>query len=248
MRQLPPVRLVAVALVVIFGLFFPLGIPWLSGALLGSTIIYLWSRPPARDLLLMTGIAWALLIFRSLLSPIDLRLQLAHPDLLAFYWGHASIILLTLRGPSTARYGAVWFPAFVVLRRVGLTLFDLGDGPTTDGAMLLIDHAIGDPAYRFGQWLEPHRAVRLLLWICYNAVSLLLPLAYGAALPDRARCLRLLWSWAAAAILGVLCYKLVPVSGPSFAFDGWPALPEGGHGRGWRCLRGASERGCRRCI
>jgi hypothetical protein len=91
--------------------------------------------------------------------------------------------------------------------------------------MFLLDHALGDPAYRLGQWLSAYPQLRAASWVGYNAIPLTLPIAYGASLEEPRRCRRLLWSWAIAGMLGVLCYRLVPVSGPMYAFDGWPGLP-----------------------
>ena len=223
---LPARRLAAAAAIVASAMFLPLDIPWLPGALMGSTIIHLWTRPSRLEILRLAGLAWGFTLVRSALSADAWQYVLTYPDWLGFYWGHASLLLLTLRGPSNARYGAFWLPVFVVARGLGIHLLSLGDGPTADGAMFLLDHAIGDPAYRLGQWLEPHPALATALSLTYHAVVFILPVAYGAALADRPRCNRLLWSSAVAGLLGVICYRLVPVAGPEFAFDGWPALPD----------------------
>jgi hypothetical protein len=209
-------------------LVVPLWIPWLPVALLGSSIIYAWSRPPRRELGWVVALACGALLVRLALHPVEALVIAEHPELIGFFLGHATLAVLALRGgPSMARYGAAWFAAFVVLRWFGIALFRLGEGATADGAMFLIDHALADPAYRVGQWLATRPAVTATLWLCYGAVPLTLPVAYGASLDDRPRCLRLLWGWALAGMLGVLCYRIVPVAGPLYALPGWPALPTG---------------------
>jgi hypothetical protein len=219
------IELVALTCVVIAAGSLPIEVPWFAGALLGSSIIHVASRPSRSEIAATVALAVGLAALRLGLYPSERQLVLTMPSLLGYFLGMASIAVLTWRGPSIARYGAVWFPVFVLLRRTGLAVFRLGEGPTTDGAMFLIDHAIGDPAYRLGQWLESYPKLWSALWAGYNAIPLTLPVAYGASLDDPRRCKRLLWSWAIAGMLGVLCYRIVPVSGPMYAFEGWPQLP-----------------------
>ena len=200
---------------------------WLTEAMIGSFVIYLWSRPSLRSFGAVLGLSVILLGAYSVLDPrVWPYLQYA-PSRFGYFLGWASVIVLGRNLPSPAFTGAACLPLFVTFRSLGVVLFGLDKGPTADGAMFLLDHALGDPAYVVGQWLLAHPILTTGLWIFYMAVPLTLAMAYGAALADALRRKRLLWSWVVSSALCVPLYLMCPVAGPGYAFAGWPALPVG---------------------
>jgi hypothetical protein len=221
MRLLVPVLLVIPALT----LWQETG--WLTEAMIGSFVVYLWSRPDLRSLAAVLGLAVLLLVTYSWLDPKVWPFVQYAPSRFGYFLGWASVIVLGRDVTSPTFTGAACLPLFVTFRSFGVVIFGLDKGPTADGAMFLLDHAIGDPAYLIGQWLLSHPALTTALWVCYMAVPLTLAMAYGAAAGDPTRRHRLLWSWVVSSGFAVPLYLLCPVAGPAYAFAGWPALPVG---------------------
>jgi hypothetical protein len=200
---------------------------WLTEAMIGSFVLYLWSRPTLRSFAAVLGLAIALLVTYSLIDPRVWPYVQYAPSRLGYFLGWASVMVLARNTRSPAFTGAACLPLFVTFRSFGVVVFGLDKGPTADGAMFLLDHAIGDPAYVVGQWLLAHPILTTGLWIFYMAVPLTLAMAYGASLEEPLRQKRLLWSWILSSALCVPLYLLCPVAGPAYAFPGWPALPVG---------------------
>jgi hypothetical protein len=201
------------------------GASWLAPALTGCFVIYLWTRPSARDLTCATAVMAALLVVRGSVDRSQWSALAGNPSQLGFFAGFASLIMLASRPSSPAFRGALCMPLFVLVRYLAILALNLDSGPSVDGRMLLLDHSLGDPAYRLGQWLEPRPALTQALWLLYWAVPLTLPLAFGAALEDSRRRHSILFAWGMASALALVCYHIWPVAGPRYAFSGWPALP-----------------------
>jgi hypothetical protein len=200
---------------------------WLTEAMMGSFAIYLWSRPSLRSFATVLGLSVVLLGAYSALDPRVWPYIHYAPSRVGYFLGWASLMVLAGNLRSPAFTGAACLPIFVTFRSFGVVVFGLDKGPTADGAMFLLDHAIGDPAYVVGQWLLTHPILTTALWVFYMAVPLTLAMAYGASLADPLRQKRLLWSWVLSSGLCVPLYLLCPVAGPAYAFSGWPALPVG---------------------
>ena len=223
-----PRRIVVIAIILLAALTLPPYWVWLSETMWGVFVIYLWTRPSRHSLALVAALAGALLAAYCVLEPTVWSTVLFAPVSRAgFFVGWASLLVLGWSEPSAAFTGAAALPFFVVARWVGLHALHLYTGPTADGQMFLLDHALGDPAYAVGQWLLPRPGLRTVLWLFYMAVPLTLPIAFGAAAGDPTARRRLLVSWVLAGALSGPLYTLYPVAGPAYAFPDWPFPPPG---------------------
>jgi hypothetical protein len=201
------------------------GASWLAPALTGCFVIYLWTRPSARDLTRATAVMVALLAVRGSVDRSQWSGLAGDPSQLGFFAGFASLIMLASRPSSPAFRGALCMPLFVLVRYLAVVGLHLDTGPSVDSRMFLLDHSLGDPAYRIGQWLQHRPVLTQALWLLYWAVPLTLPFAFGAALEDSRRRHSILFAWGMASVLALVCYRVWPVAGPRYAFSGWPALP-----------------------
>jgi hypothetical protein len=195
--------------------------------MIGSVIIFAWTRPRARDVAAMVALAGILFALRLAIEPDIWSILLVRYRRFGFFLGWASIAMLARSAPSPAFTGAVALPLFVQLRWLGIVLFGLNSGPTADAQMFLLDQSFGNPIYGLGQWVALHPFVRSVFGFLYRALIWTLPVAYAAAFQDRVTRNRLLVSWMVASALSVPCYFLVPVAGPAYAFSGWPYPPSG---------------------
>jgi len=90
-----------------------------------------------------------------------------------------------------------------------------------------IDRLLGEPSFRLGQFIAVHAWAFILANLAYG----LLPLAGVGAIAailwreSREATVRALRAFAVNLFLAVPIYLLIPVSGPAYAFPGFPALP-----------------------
>jgi hypothetical protein len=83
----------------------------------------------------------------------------------------------------------------------------------------------GDVTLATGRLLARHAWLHVASVWCYAALALAGAGVYALALRGRAGSVRppeLLWAWAAAGIIGGICYFFVPAVGPRWVFPEWP--------------------------
>lgn len=228
-----------VGLVVVVALLLPVDLAWLAEAMIGAWLLWLCTRPSWLEVLVMALLAAGLYAARVALDPGTAVVVFALKRRFGYFAGWAGILLLARRSPSPAFTSALALPLFILVRYLGLVAFVPYAGPTLDGKLYLLDHALGDPAYHMaGLFYTSPRSISYL-WVLYRAFIWMLPLAVGATLGEPISRRRILLAWMLAGVLSVPCYVLLPASGPAYAFPPWPSMPNPASVR-WAALEAQS--------
>jgi len=92
-----------------------------------------------------------------------------------------------------------------------------GGAPTFDFYALYVDAAFGtQPSVWVHNLVARSPALMAGLQVIYEGLPLALGIAYAACLKSRERALRVFAALLLTAVLGVLCYRLLPICGPAY--------------------------------
>jgi hypothetical protein len=166
------------------------------------------------------------------LNPAPVREALSvEPGLPLAYIGLAAVIytaIRSLREPTPEGFltGVYGIPAFILLLTPVHSLIISVTPHTLDPTLYRIDTAIfGELTFATGRLLANYSWIQVPSRWSYVALALVGSGLYGLALRGRTGTVRsweLLWSWAAAGVIGAIGYLLVPAVGPRFVFPEWP--------------------------
>ncbi len=92
-----------------------------------------------------------------------------------------------------------------------------GGAPTFDLYALYVDAAFGtQPSIWVHNLVARSAALMAVLQVVYEGLPLAMGIAYAACLNNRERAVRVFAAMSFTAVIGVLCYRLLPICGPAY--------------------------------
>lgn len=89
-----------------------------------------------------------------------------------------------------------------------------------------MDRYLGEPAFVLGRMVAPHMWAKVLLNVAYGLLPMAVVLVLAWHILRRSEHTgRMVWAFVLNLVLAPVFYLLMPVSGPRFAFPGFPAGP-----------------------
>lgn len=89
-----------------------------------------------------------------------------------------------------------------------------------------VDRYMGEPAFVLGRLVAPHAWAKVVLNVAYGLVPMAAVVVLAWQIVRRSEeAGRAVWAFVLNLALAPVCYLLLPVSGPKFAFPGFPADP-----------------------
>ena len=128
----------------------------------------------------------------------------------AWFWARPDLWTLTPAGILVLFYS---YRAIFLTPPAGVS----GEAPTFDLYALYVDAAFGtQPSIWVHNLAARSTPLMAILQVTYEGLPLALGIAYAACLKDSRRPLRVFAAMFFTAVIGVLCYRLLPVCGPAY--------------------------------
>ena len=206
--------------------------PTFCFTLVGSFVIYLWTRPPRTAWLAVLIIAWAL---RATCIRVMGGLG-AYYGVQWISWGAflgiASLLILALQIVLSARterealrqtfYAAAVFPLCSMLIGYALPLTIRLRPKTLDAFLLVFDGNLGfQPSFSLGRFLASRPTLWDLTTVIYYAMPLGAAFLYGAYRVRTRQLVAMLALFLTLMAAGWVEYVIFPAVGPGYAFHDW---------------------------